>query len=77
MESRIKDWGIRLEICTTQLQLAISAKEPGSIDEWLKEGFEALEHCEAVLVANGLDPKDIDKMKSRITNFKLICKDND
>lgn len=77
MESRIKDWGLRLDICTTQLRLAIQAKQPESIDEWLGEGFKAFEQCNNVLIENTLDPKDIELLKTRINNFNIICKNDD
>lgn len=77
MESRIKDWGLRLDICTTQLKLAIEAKQPASIEEWLSEGFEALEHCHYIIDVNAKDPKDIELIKTRINHFKVICKEND
>jgi hypothetical protein len=77
METRIKNWPSRLQVCIDQLTLAIQSKDSESIDQWLKSGFIAIENCENMLNANGIDPKDIELINSKITHFKEICKDND
>jgi hypothetical protein len=77
MGSVNRDWPARLDICMLQLQLAISAKQPLSIEEWLNQGFEAIEKCTNIINTAGLDPIDIERINVKITNFKLICKTDD
>jgi len=71
-----KNWPFRLQFCSNQLKLAIEARESNSIENWLAQGFEASEHCETMLESNGLNPDDIEKIKEKIDNFKLICKND-
>ena len=77
MGSVTRNWPIRLDICTNQLELAIGAQQGSTIDEWLAQGFQASEHCENMINHQGLDPKEIASITQKIDHFKQICKTND